>query len=461
MRVFNEKDDESHAKLAMELMCGYDSPAPVYTRGVWYVYSHDKGVWEEFLISKVKQSILDIARHAEYTGKKGETRPIYITTGKLNAVYAMMEVICERPEFFENAESGICFKGGKAMLFRKTGTKVEPYSESFRLRSYFDFAYDGSAQCPGWLSFLEDVFKGDADKDEKIQVLQEYLGLALRGVTIGYQKVLMLLGNGRNGKSIFCHVVSKFFENSISSVEPQHMNNERSLVALDGARLNLVMDMSGRAFSDTSGWKRVTAGDLVTARRLYKETFSFEPDAAHIYSANSLPNTKDTSEGFFRRWIVVSFNRYFHDYEVVPADILIESLVKELPGIALWALKGSSMAMKRGGLLQPSSSGMIMEDWSASNNVVQQFAVQACDRCVDGQVWELTKKVFETYVEWCEFNKHFPVSSGLFFERLKKLGYQVKRDAGKDVVSLRVRPRDLWAHTSAASKERQDELRKN
>ena len=52
-------------------------------------------------------------------------------------------------------------------------------------------------------------------------------------------------------------------------------------------------------------------GDPVTCEPGIQDSFDSRPFSRLVFSANSLPQSKDGSHGFFRRWLVVPFNRTF------------------------------------------------------------------------------------------------------------------------------------------------------
>ncbi len=58
-----------------------------------------------------------------------------------------------------------------------------------------------------WLQFLDDVFKGDDDAQQKTQLIQEWFGYCLdRGLNL--HKALVLYGDGGNGKSVILDVLA-------------------------------------------------------------------------------------------------------------------------------------------------------------------------------------------------------------------------------------------------------------
>lgn len=459
-------DDEAHAELVLEIIrsdtCKSSKMLPVYNNGAWWAYDGRRGIWIIVSTDKVNKAILWLKNVACYTSKDGPKK-ITLSSGKLKSIYDMMKIIAQDDAFFEEAKPGVSFRNDITLLF-EVGEEGKPkrmiHSPMHRIRSYFGFNLESQSECPNWKAFLVSVFQGDEDQEAKVKVLQEFIGAAMRGHATHYEKALLLLGTGRNGKSIFCEVVSQLFENGLCAIDPQNLSDERKRVALDGARLNLVSDMSVRGFKDSGGWKQVVSGDPVSARRLYAEDFVFRPQAAHIYSCNDLPRSPDLTPGFYRRWLPISFNRTFTAEDSAPRKQLLDSLISELPGIAIWALKGSQKVMKRGGYLEPSSSGIILTEWSADNNMVQQFTLTATTKCPDDKLWTEAVVVYEAYKEWAKYNGHGQMSSTLFYSRMIKLGYARRKGGdGRVEYELQVKDRKLWAG-GAQQLELSDDLRR-
>lgn len=74
---------------------------------------------------------------------------------------------------------------------------------------------------------------------------------------------------------------------------------------------NLCADLPTSHISSSTVFKAVVSGDGLTAQRKHQPAFQFRPFAQLLFSANSFPKSHDSSDGFYRRWLVVPFNRSF------------------------------------------------------------------------------------------------------------------------------------------------------
>ena len=63
------------------------------------------------------------------------------------------------------------------------------------------YDYDPAATCPLWEQTLAEIFPLECDDDNRIAVLQEFMGLTLFPNQMRHEKFLITVGHGANGKS--------------------------------------------------------------------------------------------------------------------------------------------------------------------------------------------------------------------------------------------------------------------
>ena len=54
-------------------------------------------------------------------------------------------------------------------------------------------------------------------------------------------------------------------------------------------------------------FKMLTGNDTVSGEHKFKDRFDFRSYAKLIFSCNKIPETKDKSIAYFRRWIIINF----------------------------------------------------------------------------------------------------------------------------------------------------------
>ncbi len=217
-----------------------------------------------------------------------------------------------------------------------------PHDPAFRSPVQLPIHYDPAATCPRWDRFIEEVFPEDA------RPLAWEIAAWLMVPFTGLQKAILLVGGGGNGKSAFLRGLTAFLGSRNISSETLHRleDNRFALVSLAGRLANICADLPGEDLASTSIFKALVGGDRLTAERKFKPAFELAPYARLVFSANRPPRSKDSSEGFFQRWLVVKFDQVFRGTKrEIPAHVLDAQLADptELSGLlnrALLALPG-------------------------------------------------------------------------------------------------------------------------
>lgn len=157
-----------------------------------------------------------------------------------------------------------------------------------------------------FMKYLNEVMPEKEAQD----VLSEYVGwLFMPGLKL--EKVLFLYGSGCNGKSVFVDIVEALLgkENisheSLSDLCGEYGANSRSNLA--GKILNTCSDVAPNAFAGDL-FKRIASGEPISAKILYKDVTTLTDYAKMIFCLNELPKTNDTSNGFYRRFLIAPFN---------------------------------------------------------------------------------------------------------------------------------------------------------
>jgi P4 family phage/plasmid primase-like protien len=196
--------------------------------------------------------------------------------------------------------------------------------------------YDADARCPEWEKFVGEVFPEDA------QDLAFELAADIITPSQSIQKAILLLGEGSNGKSTALRGLVAFVGSTNTSGTSLHkLESDRFAAArLVGKLVNICPDLPSTHLTETSVFKAIVGGDLLHAERKYLDSFEFVPHVRLVFSANHVPRSGDASHAFFRRWLVVPFNRTFEPDEQVPREVLDAKLSDphELSGVLNRAL---------------------------------------------------------------------------------------------------------------------------
>lgn len=364
--------------------------------------------------------------HLDHRGKPKFFRP---RTNLLSAVWRMLLLTGFDSEFFETRNAGgrVGFDNGTLLV----NGELVPHAPEHRLRYIHNMDYDPAAPCPRWSSFLEETFDNVPDTGERISALQEFVGAALFGVATHYQKGLILLGSGANGKSVILDVVTSIMPPmSVVAVAPHEMVHEYAKARLAGALLNCVSEMPAKELMESEPIKQAIDGTTqMEGRHPYGKRFNFHPIAAHIFAANYLPETRDYSHAMQRRWLLIMTPNRIPPEHQVPnlSRIIIDS---EIQGILAWAARGAKRLTDRGGYGRVASSEVRVDEWRRDNDQVAQFCI---DRLRDPEGDNLVPltTIYQAYSLWALDTGHARMHKNRFSRRLADLDWQkVRRSEG-------------------------------
>jgi P4 family phage/plasmid primase-like protien len=279
--------------------------------------------------------------------------------------------------------------------------------------------WNPDATCPEIDKWLGEVFPSDT-----VAFVEEVIGYTLLNDN-PLHKAVMLFGTGSNGKGIFIRLLEALIgRGNCSSVRPQKLDESNFHAAeLYGKLANLVGDVDPRIFKATEVFKQVTGGDTVTAERKYRDPFKFRCRATLIASFNEMPRTADTSEGFFRRWIVVPFLAYFSDDAADKGLFDRLSTPNELEGLLVRAVAGLQRLMARGHFQEPGCVQQATADFRVAADPVRSFLDERIIPSPEGFVH--TGDLYSRFKLWCEENGHRPMGNKKFLGRVEAVSAEV------------------------------------
>lgn len=275
--------------------------------------------------------------------------------------------------------------------------------------------FDPGANCPHWESFLDSTFPEDA-----IGVAYEIVAWLMTPDT-SQQKALLALGEGSNGKSTFLSGITAFIgERNAANMSLQKVESSPFAASrLVGKMANICPDLPSAHLSDTGIFKALTGGDRINAERKFQDSFEFVPYARLLFSANQPPQSKDPSPAFFRRWLVIPFNRTFEGREIVSREVLDARLADpaELSGVLNKALAALPGLRKNGFTESPSMKAA----WDEFRQTTDPVAVWLDRETVeDREAWISKRDLFRAYNEASKETETSYVSDNTFGRSLRR-----------------------------------------
>jgi putative DNA primase/helicase len=237
------------------------------------------------------------------------------------------------------------------------------------------------------------------------------------------QKALLLLGPGGNGKSRYLAAVRNFLgRRNVSALSLQKLEaNTFATASLVGKLANICADLPSKHLTDTSMFKAIVdGGEAINAERKHKDAFDFVPYARLAFSANTAPQSNDSSEGFFDRWLVLEFTNTFRDTKhEIPRETLDAMLVAELPGALNRTREAWLRLRSNRHLSETESTRAGMELFRSTTD---PFAIWLDRATVTAPSLVVVKEHLRAaYIADCNANSRTPMSATAFSIALKRL----------------------------------------
>lgn len=314
-----------------------------------------------------------------------------------------------------------------ATIDLRTGEGRPQRREDYITR-YSNVKYDPNADCPTWYSFLNRIFNNDM---QLIEYIQMAVGYCMTGST-KEQCLFILHGSGANGKSVFMNVVNALLgsycmETPVETFMKSRFDDTRpsnDVARLAGARVASANETERSQALAESKVKAMTGDDLITARFLNKEFFTFRPQFKIWIRSNYKPRISGTDAGIWRRIRLIPFN------VTIPEDErdseLTSKLIAELPGILNWAIVGC-MAWQSIGLKTPEVVANAVDDYKESQDTLSQFLAEECS--LSGTYSCKLSDLYTGYGEWCDSSGEKPLTKRLFTLAMEERGFTKRRAA--------------------------------
>jgi len=324
----------------------------------------------------------------------------------------------------KNTENQIHINLNNGTLAVKEG-KVEllPHSKQQLLTYVLPYAYDPDAKCPRFQKFLDEVLSKDSQK-----LLQEHFAYILSPY-LNLQKALFLQGGGANGKSVYIKILSAVLgkENITErTLEGLCALDSRSAPDLEQKLLVVCGEMSAKF--DIAKFKAIVAGDPLEARRLYGDCFTVYNYGKLLISCNEMPRQIEHTEAFFRRILLIPFERHFTVEEQDP--LLADKIIKdELPGILNWGLEALPRLLEQQHFSRCEASEKALDEYKRDIDSVASF-IQDNNYQTSTNSFTPLKLLFPEYVEYCKEINCYACKRPTFSARLRMMGYKEDRRSG-------------------------------
>ena len=403
-----EANQLSLAEQMVDIIKEETGEAPVFSQGAFHLFNRENGLWEAHTMDAMAIRIARQFSNSKLCRKASDYRQIA----------GLVASLTEDLLYFSEAPAGITAGGSFYHVTNGAEIESKPVEASHRQRTSVAAEPDFGAEAPLLNRLLDNALgKGAAGEHQKA-LLQMAMGAALTCTLWRYRRVLMLYGASSTGKSTLLEVLKRFFPaDRVGATNPANWTNEYHAAALAGRALNLVGELDGTTPIQGGTFKSVTGGDVVEARHPTHRPFSFVCTAGHIFNCNRLPPTRDKSDAFFRRWLIVEFcNSVTPGKEIIGmADRIFE---EEQAAVLAWLLTGAANLAEHKGFPTTENHERLIHYWRAGNNSALQFLLDSeyvrLDNAAEVQI--AGKEVFALYRKWAHEAGVKPMGRNAFYE---------------------------------------------
>ena len=274
-------------------------------------------------------------------------------------------------------------------------------SPRFFTANRLDYDFVADAQCPRWLSVLNDAWPGDT---ESIGLLQEWFGYSLLPDT-SQEKILLVYGPPRSSKGLIMRVLRHVLGTS-NCIGPtlKGLSERFGLQPFLGKLLAIISDARLSSRHDIATIVErllsISGEDAQTIDRKNLLPVTTRLLTRIVIVTNELPCLRDASGAITSRLLV--FARTTRNWLGDEDPALIDDLLGELPGILIWSLEGLRRLWQRGHFVQPRSGQPLAVAMGQLASPLQAFLQ---DRCVvEPEALVPRTALYAQWERWCTEN---------------------------------------------------------
>lgn len=383
------------------------------------------------LVKAMISEIEEEGRYEDTGGKKvlAKWRKQSESRGKRQAV---IDLACAEPGV---ACSQDVFDSDPWILSVANGTldlrtcELRPHDPKDLTTKCLPVAYDPRAGAPRFRRFMEEILP-----DKKVRdFVQRFLGYCLTGA-VSERMFVIFLGGGSNGKTALINAIQNVL-GEYSTVAASTLLTSRDkdqhpaeVAALFGVRLAVTSETKKGASFDEEKVKRLTGSDVLTARRMRENFWTFRPTHKLLIASNHKPRVKDATSSFWDRVAIVPFDVRFSGKKVDRK--LGAKLEEEREGILAWLVEGCRQ-WRTGGLAPPDAVMSATKEYREEEDIAGRFLNECYVPDPTKTSFMYTRDILERNKTWAAGFNFFPISAKDLAEKLRMEPFEcvaTKRD---------------------------------
>jgi putative DNA primase/helicase len=280
------------------------------------------------------------------------------------------------------------------------------------------FDYDVNAKCPLFENYLLKVLPDI----ESQMVLQEFAGNIFANLNL--EKMLVLLGGGGNGKSVYFNVINALLgKENVLNFPLGMFGHEYNRARLSNVLVNYSSEKGFDLHPDIL--KTLISGEPLQAREPHGKSYSIYNKVKFIINCNELPRETESTDAYFRRFLIVLFETKISKEEK-DIDLADKIIASELPGVFNWLLEGLKRIIEQKQFTHCPKADIALIDFRKQTDSVQLFIEET--RFEPSQtIKEALKPLYNLYKEFCKEDNYKPLGKNRFSKRLESKGFDPTR----------------------------------
>lgn len=307
----------------------------------------------------------------------------------------------------------------QAIVAAEPPATLYPPDPSLFAVPHLSYPYNCTASCPLWLQTLFEILLPTSLDDHRIAVMQEYFGYCLLSANHRFEKFLILIGDGSNGKSVVLEVLSEMLgRHNVSHVPLDAFGGEFRNAEMIGKLANIATDMQRMPRVHEGILKQLVSGEPIQINRKHQAPVSMYPTAKLVFATNHLPPFADTSDGLWRRMLVVPFFVQFAA-DRIDRYRARRIVAEELPGVLNWALEGARRLVRNDAFTHCRVCETAAGGHRHDSDPFLQFLDECCD--VREGLTVLVDDLYTAYRGHCEHSGRMPKAKPEVGKQLAKI----------------------------------------
>jgi putative DNA primase/helicase len=277
---------------------------------------------------------------------------------------------------------------------------------------------------------------------DTLEYLWRWLGYICTGLT-NEERFLYLHADEGAGKGTLTKAVSQILGGYADSipidalVEQKHVRHSQEWAKLQNKRLVTSSEGDGASRLNEALVKRVTGGDIITARAMRMNDVSWYPHFKLVMDGNGIPRLSGES-GMNRRLDLVEF-------AAVPEserDTTLKTRIVSEYSAILHSMIAACLRYQREGLAKPEAVAATSKEYIDSQDALGAWMDALVIRDTGERI--KTSAAYLSYSNYVKSNNGHPFGNSLFTQRMKAKGFTLQKSGVNYFVGLTVKGDDMY-----------------